>query len=63
MDNRLLKNPLSPGLLKKAQMSLDFARDREPVEWPGGARRAGVSTGYLQEVGRLPQVGPIESSV
>jgi hypothetical protein len=27
-------------LLKKVQMSLDFARDREPVERQGGERKA-----------------------
>ena len=30
--SRLLKNPLSPRLLKKVQMSLDFARDRESFD-------------------------------
>ena len=32
----MLMNRFSPRLLKKVQMSLDFARDREPVERPGG---------------------------
>ena len=32
----MLKNPFSPRLLKTVQMSLDFARDREPVERQGG---------------------------
>ncbi len=46
----MLKNPFAPRLLKKVQMSLDFARDREPAErlgdvthpadgYPGPVRR------------------------
>jgi hypothetical protein len=38
--SRMLKDPRSPRLLKKVQMSLDFARDREPAERQGGTRWA-----------------------
>ena len=40
----MLKNSLSPRLLKKVQMSLDIARDREPVERQGGVTHP--SDGY-----------------
>jgi len=35
-SSRMLKNSFLPRLLKKVQMSLDVARDRESVERQGG---------------------------
>jgi hypothetical protein len=43
----MMKNLLSPRLLKKVQMSLDFARDREPLS-NGKAARAGPSEAYFR---------------
>ena len=42
IPSQVLKNSLSPSTLKKVWISLDFARDREPVERQGGARTAGT---------------------
>jgi hypothetical protein len=35
----MLRNLFSIRLLKKVQMSLDYARDREPAERHGGMRK------------------------
>ncbi len=45
----MLKNALLPRLLRKVQMSLDLARDREPVERQGGAPGTHSQDGHPSE--------------